>query len=214
MSPHFQKKTKFLLILLVLTAILSITATYAWFSTQRDVEVSGMRLNVEVAESMQISLDGETWTHSINIEDMRQFYGTYEDKDTTTVAYQATKDKHRNYVPTELLPVSSAGEASGGKLQFVQGTIESNADGTTKLTGITACSENDLTATETVANRQNGNASHPYLVFDMYLRNVSAKTGTDKDTLILNKQNLIKKIKYRQKTITFKQNNLIKLIIC
>ena len=49
-----QKRTKFLFILIILTAILSITATYAWFSTQRDVEIVGMRLNVEVAESMQI----------------------------------------------------------------------------------------------------------------------------------------------------------------
>ena len=43
---------------MLLTLILAITATYAWFSTQRDIEVSGMRLNVEVAESLQISLDG------------------------------------------------------------------------------------------------------------------------------------------------------------
>ena len=119
---------------------------------------------------------------------MRQFYGTYTGTGDGFAIYQAKKPDgggNTNYVPTELLPVSSAGEVANGKLQFVQGTIASNADGTTKLTGITACSENDLTATETVANRQNGNASHPYLVFDMYLRNISAKT-TGVDELLLN----------------------------
>ena len=61
------KKIKGLVFLILITLIIGITATYAWFSTQRDVEISGMRLNVEVAESMQISLDGEKWTQSIQI---------------------------------------------------------------------------------------------------------------------------------------------------
>ena len=182
------RKIKSLVFLMVLTLILGLTATYAWFSTQRDIEVSGMRLNVEVAESLQISLDGEIWTQSIQIANMRQFYGTYTGTGDSFAIYQAKKPDaggNTNYVPTELLPVSSAGEVSNGKLQFVQGTIENNADGTTKLKGITACSENDLIPTETVANRQNGNAQHPYLVFDMYLRNISAKT-TGLDELLLN----------------------------
>ena len=187
-SKKSIRKIRSLVILMLLTLMLSITATYAWFSTQRDIEVSGMRLNVEVAESLQISLDGEIWTQSIQIANMRQFYGTYTGTGHSFPIYQAKKPEaggNTNYVPTELLPVSSAGEVANGKLQFVQGTIENNADGTTKLKGITACSENDLTLTETVANRQNGNAQHPYLVFDMYLRNISAKT-TGLDELLLN----------------------------
>ena len=180
-----QKRTKFLFILIILTAILSITATYAWFSTQRDVEIVGMRLNVEVAESMQISLDGNKWTQSINIADMRQFYGSYTANGSEGFAvYQAnpitSTDGNSNYVPTELLPVSSAGKVTSGKLQFVQGTITTAATGTTKLESITKCSETDLdTVTTTIANRETtegaGNDKHPFLVFDMYLRNVSAR---------------------------------------
>ena len=45
------RKIRGLLMLMLLTMILAITATYAWFSTQRDVEITGMKLNVEVAES-------------------------------------------------------------------------------------------------------------------------------------------------------------------
>ena len=178
-----QKRTKFLFLLIVLTAILSITATYAWFSTQRDVEITGMRLNVEVAESMQISLNGETWVQSITIEDMKQFYNTYS---ANTSAHQAVSigesTTNLNYVPIELLPVSSDGTVTNGKLNFVTGTI----NGTT-LEEVKACSEDDITKTDTIADRQNGNTSHPYLVFDMYLRNISAKTGSNKDTLKLNK---------------------------
>ena len=53
------KKIQSLIFLMLITLILGITATYAWFSTQRDVEIAGMRLNVDGADSMQISLEGE-----------------------------------------------------------------------------------------------------------------------------------------------------------
>ena len=183
-----QKRTKYLLLLLVLTAILSITATYAWFSTQRDVEITGMRLNVEVAESMQISLNGETWTQSITIEDMKQFYGTA----TGTNLHQAGvvgTDTNTNYVPTELKPVSTVGTLSSGTLKFVKGTV--NVSNTaTSLTDITACSEETLASSNNITARQNGNEAHPYLVFDMYLRNISARTS-GLDTLYLNENSKV-----------------------
>lgn len=162
-----QKKTKFLLILLVLTAILSITATYAWFSSQRDVDVTGIKLNVEVAESMQISLDGEKWYQSITIDNMRQFYGTY----SVTTTAQAKSGDNTNYVPMDLLPVSTQGTVSEGKLQFMKGSSE--LEGTTTKATLTACSEADLTADATITTKEGGQANHPYLVFDMYLRNYS-----------------------------------------
>ena len=120
-SKKSLKKIQSLIFLMLITLILGITATYAWFSTQRDVEIAGMRLNVEVAESMQISLDGEKWTQSIQIADMRQFYGTYDVSGDEGFAVFQAKDidegGNLNYVPTELVPVSTAGEVAGGKLQ-------------------------------------------------------------------------------------------------
>ena len=108
-SARSIRKIRMLILLMLVTLILMITATYAWFSTQRDVEITGMRLNVEVAESMQISLDGETWTQSITIKDMKQFYGTYTGTGDSVAIYQAKKPDNggnQNYVPKELLPVS------------------------------------------------------------------------------------------------------------
>ena len=178
-----QNRAKSLFIMIVLMAILSITATYAWFSTQRDVEIVGLRLNVEVAESLQISLDGETWVQSINIENMRQLYGTYG----ATGKHQANTT-NSNYVPTELLPVSSDGTATSGKLNFVIGDI----DGTT-LKNVTACSEATIAAGKTVEEKEAGenNKAHPYLVFDMYLRNVSAKAAGQTDPLKLDRNSRV-----------------------
>ena len=188
-SKKSLKKIQNLIFLMLITIVFGITATYAWFSTQRDVEIAGMRLNVEVAESLQISLDGELWSQSINIADMRQFYGTYQTTGSEGFAvYQAKKvadGGNQNYVPTELLPVSTAGEVANGKLKFVQGTVGTNVDGTQSLTAITACTETDITTSADVDDKEDNNADHPYFVFDMYLRNVSAKTeGIDE--LLLN----------------------------
>ena len=173
-----QKKTKFLLILIVLTAILSITATYAWFSTQKDVEISTLRLNIEVAESLEISLNGKEWANKITISDMRQLYGT------AASGHQASKyvnaesgSGNTNYVPKELLPVSTVGTVSDGKLQFMR---SSSFSGTT-LNAI-PCSEADLLAATAIGGtdgRESKNAEHPYLVFDMYLKNLSAQNNGD-----------------------------------
>ena len=192
-----QKRTKFLLLLIVLTAILSITATYAWFSTQRDVEIVGMKLNVEVAESLQISLDGKTWTQSIQIGNMRQFYGTYAGSGESYAIYQAAEVKadgsntNTNYVPTELLPVSTVGTVVDGQLQFVTGTVGTSADGSSYLHTISACSEADITSSTSIENRESKNAEHPYLAFDMYLRNISAAEEGTTDTLIMNKESRV-----------------------
>ena len=176
-----QKKSKMIFLIIIIAALISITGTYAWFSSQRDVEIVGFKINVEIAENLEISLDGETWTHSINIEDMRQFYGTYRDDDTTTVAYQAVKDKHRNYVPIELLPVSTVGTVENGNLVFVSGEIQEK-----KLKNITKCSEADITVGSTILSKEGNNKNHPYLAFDMYLRNLSnLKTPGETDLLQL-----------------------------
>lgn len=174
------KKSKLIVLIIIIAALISITGTYAWFSSQRDVEIIGFKVNVEIAENLEISLDGESWVHSINIENMRQLYGTYKDADTNTVAYQAKKDEHRNYVPTELLPVSTIGTVESGNLVFVTGEVEDN-----KLKSITKCSEEDITVGSTILGKEANNTKHPYLVFDMYLRNLSRLT-TGRDPLQLN----------------------------
>lgn len=182
-TKQSQKKTKFLFVLIILTAILSITATYAWFSSQRDVEITGMKLNVEVAENMQISLDGETWGQSIAIVDMKQFYGTYSGSGDDVKVYQADENDNLNYVPKELLPVSTVGTTAEGRLQFVTGEVTMDATGKSKIESVVACSETDIVSGADIGSKEDNNGKHPYLVFDMYLRNVSAQSS---DKLQLN----------------------------
>ena len=168
-SEESRKRLKKLWILLLLTCILAVLSTYAWFSTQRAVELTGLNVNVDVAENMQISLDGEHWTQSIAITDMDQLLGTAEDAE-----YQAKEGENNNYVPTELVPVSSIGKVKQGILQMVYGEI---MDGKI-LDNIQHCSEENLDTEH--------NSDHPYLVFDIYLRNTSATAAGTLDTIQLN----------------------------
>lgn len=180
-----QKKSKIIFLIILIAALISITGTYAWFSSQRDVEIVGFKVNVEIAENLEISLDGEQWTHSINIENMRQFYGTYVDYSPNTPVYQAKKDQHRNYVPTELLPVSTIGAVENGNLLFAKGDVKDN-----KLTNIVQCSEEDIIVGSTIRDKEAKNDQHPYLAFDMYLRNLS-RLSNEGDTLQLNTGSIV-----------------------
>lgn len=178
-TEQSQKRTRIIFIVIIVAALISITATYAWFSSQRDVEIVGFRLNVEIAENLEISLDGETWTHTINVEDMRQFYGTYRDRDTTSVAHQANNADQRNYVPTELLPVSSVGKIENGNLVFVTGEIKEKY-----LEEVVKCSEADVKIGASILEKEAKNSEHPYLAFDMYLKNLSRLTEDGAEDLL------------------------------
>lgn len=177
-----QKKSKFIFLIILISALISVTGTYAWFSTQRDVEIVGFRINVEVAENLEISLDGEKWTHKIDIFNMRQLYGTFDTTKTYANGnsvnlvegveiHQAKKDEHRNYIPTELLPVSTIGAIDDGNLIFAIGELKNG-----ELIEIKKCSETDITVGSTISSKESNNTNHPYLVFDMYLKNLSRLT--------------------------------------
>ncbi len=153
-----KKKARMLVILIAFTAILTIITTYAWFSIQKDVEVTGLNVKVEVADNMQISLNGSEWFQFINITDMNQLLGT----STQNGVHQADTNNN-NYVPTRLEPVSTVGTISSGRLLFKKGIING-----VKLENIGDCSETTLSA--------DTNTQHPYLVFDLYVKNLSSKT--------------------------------------
>lgn len=62
-----RKKLNALILLVAFTAILLIVSTYAWFSTQKNVTLSGLDGVVNVAEGLQISLDALNWANSIDL---------------------------------------------------------------------------------------------------------------------------------------------------
>ena len=121
-QKNSRRRLNSLILLVAFTAIMLIVSTYAWFSTQKNVSLSGLEGTVKVAEGLQISLDAKTWKNGIDFKDFTEqaFIDTYvpgatlenpyqypnTDEDTKTQTPMLTA---KNVLPGELLPVSTTG---------------------------------------------------------------------------------------------------------
>ena len=111
-SRRSRRKLNSLFMVLVLTGMLLLSSTYAWFSANKVVTLKGINAKVAAAEGLQISLDGETWSSEITIN-----------KENLTAALG------NNYAwPDELIPVSTTGATTSGNMNMYYGDV--SADGT------------------------------------------------------------------------------------
>ena len=181
-----RKRLNALILLVAFTAILLIVATYAWFSTQKNVTLGGLAGKVNVAEGLQISLDALNWANEIDLTNDAE---TYFAQTNTDLGLDGTAGKEKlslknpwkaaadssyaarnNLVPSELLPVSTTAQTNEGiglnDFNMYRGENESGI----KLTGV-----------EKVAAE---NASGYYAI-DFFLQNSSSEEamGGDGDLL-------------------------------
>ena len=187
-TKESRKRLQSLILLTAFTCVLLIVSTYAWFTTQKDVNVSNIRGRVEVAEGLQISLDALNWTQVLDLGD-----GTTDEEANASLTETTGFDYvpyagHRNHVPEEFLPIST----SGDKLDVPTGEGTENKTASTELGMFAGKYEGDTTkklgepvrAVETVTDVSADNYAG-YYAFDIFLKN-SSKTGVTKDTLQLN----------------------------
>ena len=104
------------IIVLLLIAILLIASTYAWFTANQTVTISTLNVNVQAANGLQISSDGTSWKAVLANEDIMPTTGKVEEK----------YSNNTNQIPTELKPVSTAGNVTAGKLDMFVGNVESD----------------------------------------------------------------------------------------
>lgn len=103
-----KKRLNSLLMMLVLTAMLLIFSTYAWFSSNKEVSITGLKAKVAAAEGLQISLDAEKWSNTIDIS---------KEKLETLGA------KNNHNWPDTLNPVSTTGQEDQGDFVFYAGDV-------------------------------------------------------------------------------------------
>ena len=149
-SRRSKRKLNSLFMALLLTGMLLLSSTYAWFSANKEVELNGISATVVAAEGLQISLDGESWGSKITINQA-------ELAKATANIYQW---------PTALNPVSTTGTTSSGKLEMFAGDVDATG---AKLTN--AAAETDLTT---------GGVGGKYIAFDLYFKNSSSQVDGDK----------------------------------
>lgn len=188
-TKESKRRLHSLILLTAFTAVLLIVSTYAWFTTQKHVNISNLRGKVEVAEGLEISLDAKTWVQKLDFNDATTSLTTAvgETENGSTIIYGpyknvsdgagATARTHNNIVPTEFFPVSTSGE---------QVTAYSNAahkNALLMLNGKYAGTqlENVAQANDTATNEQ----AAGYYAFDLFVKN-SSKTGTSANILQLN----------------------------
>lgn len=118
MSKKRQKKTtlKSAILLLLLMAVLLITSSYAWFTANQTVTVSTLTVNVQAANGLQISVDGQNWKAILSNEDL-------------TTAVNTLYSGNKNQIPTELAPVSTTGAVTNGNMAMYYGEVDTNASG-------------------------------------------------------------------------------------
>ena len=195
-----RKKLNALILLVAFTAILLIVSTYAWFSTQKNVTLSGLEGKVNVAEGLQISLDALNWANSIDLSKTEDYFaqtnkdlqldGT-EGKEKMTLEHPYAN--RTNIIPGELLPASTTAQDEEGiglaDFNFYRGE---NTEGIKLAVGNTALA-NDKTS--------------GFYAIDFFLQNSSAATATKNDILQLTGNSVVS-LKTTSKATTGLQNTL------
>ncbi len=184
-TKESKRRLHSLILLTAFTAVLLIVSTYAWFTTQKNVNISNLRGKVEVAEGLEISLDAKTWVQKIDLGSANTslttaagengiIYGPYKD---VSDGVGATSLTHNNIVPTEFLPVSTSGESVDAYSNSAYNKTLLMLNG--KYAGTQL--ENIVQANDTVANEQ----AAGYYAFDLFVKN-SSRTGISSNVLQLN----------------------------
>ena len=92
-----EKRSKNLVLICTLTAIILIVSTYAWFIGLRSVSVASFDVEIASTDSLLLSLDGKKWSTQVNINK-----GNYNDPN---VVYSG----NTNSWTTGLIPMSTVG---------------------------------------------------------------------------------------------------------
>ena len=174
-QKNSRRRLNSLILLVAFTAIMLIVSTYAWFSTQKNVSLSGLEGTVKVAEGLQISLDAKTWKNGIDFKDFTEqtFIDAYVPGATLEHPYQypdpaksdGTKIAATNVLPDELLPVSTTGagdDITGANSKTMAMYNGENINGN-QLVSITKMAEEKASG---------------YYAIDLFLQNSSKSTVT------------------------------------
>lgn len=177
-----SNKLLLLIFLLILTLGIGTVGTYAWFTSNKVVDVTNLDVKVHAVNGLEISVDGENWVTRLNKEDL------------VKVAYPG----NTNQIPDILGAVSTAGGVSDGKLNMYQGQVAIKCeDGSVNcpnpeysLTTVQPSEKKcfDSLGTEMNNGRDNCNG-HTYMAFDIYL-----KVDNDAELLLTNNANVVSKV--------------------
>ena len=201
-----RKRLNSLILLVAFTAVMLIVSTYAWFSAQKNVTISGIEGIVNVAEGLMISLDAKNWTQSLDFTAPLLDPGQTMAKPYAAGTDTYTYAEGANNLPAELIPVSGNGVEdlnANTEMSFYNGMVNSwNKPVGTPVVGLDAMTElYDITKVDSHISEGavQGALDYPgFFAIDLFLQNSSKidtateTQGTSTETLQLNSNSLLK----------------------
>ena len=204
-----RKRLNSLILLVAFTAVMLIVSTYAWFSAQKNVSVTGLEGIVNVAEGLMISLDAKNWTQAIDLTNPLLDSGKTLEEPFAAGSGTYTYAAGKNNLPAEMVPVSGNGDEdlnTNTEMSFYNGVIASYnkqvLDSDDDVIGLDAMTEMyDITKTEAHKGDNGvaqGDINYPgFYAIDLYLQNSSKidageEQGVDTEILQLNTNSLLK----------------------
>lgn len=103
--------------MLIVSAIVLTSSTFAWFSMSKEAKIESMDLTVSSPAGIQISANASTWTANLTLDEL------FDSKSTSR--YKAY-DGNTNLMPADLIPVSSAFRnfnSTTGNAEFYKATL-------------------------------------------------------------------------------------------
>lgn len=165
-----KKRLNSMLMILLLTALLLVMSTYAWFTANRTVNIDALDVKVATSSGLQISADGVTWKTVLAKTDLQNAYNTYNGV--------------VNQLPAIMAPVSSAlTVGTNGRIEMFYGNVATDMTTGSATYGeylLTTTKQTDV-ASEKVTPEQleaNEYAKGYYMAFDVFLK-VETIAATD-----------------------------------
>ncbi len=142
--------------MLIVSAIVLTSSTFAWFSMSKEASVESMDLTVSSPEGIQISANASTWTASLTVDEI------FDNDDAKTSRYDAYAGNNNLY-PADLIPVSSAfagADSATGYANFYKTTLDDSAKAT--ITSVTQSKDSQDAA--------------GFIAFDLFFKVAEAQT--------------------------------------
>lgn len=150
---YHKRKRRFLFIWFFFLTIFLSTITYAWFTSNRLVDLEFFDIHVETDGGLEISADAIDWKSELTVNDLKNAYKTY----STSL----------NQVPGVMMPMSTGGGLdNNGYLNMFYGQADYGGNSKYYLTTYRKVEE------RTTEESNNGD----YIAFDVFIKTTVAKT--------------------------------------
>jgi len=160
-NKKHARRVKRLALICTLCTIILVVSTYAWFIGMKTVNVSTFDVQIAATKGLYLSLDGKTWTETVDIN-KANFSSTYDGNTNT-------------WSEGGLIPMSTVGEIDSSLsrlILFEKGSLTTTDGGYRLMTSRVKNYTEDASGNKSVSTGVEGKG---FVAFDLFIRNLSGE---------------------------------------